>query len=342
MLILYVGAVAGTSLQRANALKRLGHTVIIHDPHKAMRFGRFDRVFHYRTGYVLLQRAVRAWISGLSVQPDLVWIDHGSLIGRQAAADLRAKFRVPLVLYCIDDPTGGRDGRRFKSLIDALPLFDLCVVMRNTNVNEFKSAGAKEVMRVMMGYDEFAHFLAKENTIPSHLRSDVAFLGTWMPKENREEFLLGLIGRGVELAIWGDRWHKSIAWNKLKPYWRGPALSGRDYAMAMQGAKVCIGLLSQGNRDQHTTRSTEIPASGGLLCAQRTPEHLAMYRDGIEAVFWDDVDECATQCKRLLRDDTLRQTIRDMGRARVIELGLGNETVCQTILDRMSSLSCTT
>jgi spore maturation protein CgeB len=114
-------------------------------------------------------------------------------------------------------------------------------------------------------------------------------------------------------------------------------LTGRDYVAALQGSKVCLGLLSKGNRDLHTTRSLEVTFAGGVLCAERTSEHLEMYKEGVDAVFWSDAKECAEKCRELLTDNVKREMIRIAGMKRVRELKAGNENVCQAILNHIFS-----
>ena len=89
-----------------------------------------------------------------------------------------------------------------------------------------------------------------------------------------------LVERGVPLRIYGLRWSKAPEYTVLEPHISGGPMVGDDYAKALQGAQIAIGLLSKGNEDLHTTRSLEIPAMGVLLCAERTSDHLAMYEDG--------------------------------------------------------------
>jgi len=101
---------------------------------------------------------------------------------------------------------------------------------------------------------------------------------------------------------------------------------------AIQGAKLCLGLLSKENRDLHTQRSAEIPYAGGLFCAERTSEHRQLYTEGAEAVFWSDAEECIQACRRLLADEPLRERIRIAGMHRIRALGLGNESICRQIL----------
>jgi hypothetical protein len=57
-----------------------------------------------------------------------------------------------------------------------------------------------------------------------------------------------------------------------------------------------------------------------------------MYKDGVEAVFWNDAEECAVICKKLLTDDILRNSIRIAGMKKVRELKVGNEDICKQII----------
>jgi hypothetical protein len=161
--------------------------------------------------------------------------------------------------------------------------------------------------------------------------SDVLFIGTWFPE--RGPFMSTLAQEGIALSIWGDRWQKAPEWGILKQYWRGPAVYGDDYARAIQGSKICLGLLSKGNRDLHTTRSVEIPSLGAVFCAERTSEHMAMYKDGEEAIFFTDARDCAKVCGSLLQDEALRESIARGGRLRFLRNGFTNEKTCASILE---------
>jgi dsDNA-binding SOS-regulon protein len=95
-------------------------------------------------------------------------------------------------------------------------------------------------------------------------------------------------------------------------------------------------MLSKGNRDMHTTRSSEIPFIGSAFCAERTEEHSMMFREGEEAAFWDDAKECAEACQSLLRDEPRRQRMVEQARTKLDALQLGNEAVCARILRALS------
>jgi spore maturation protein CgeB len=341
--ILYIGESnpSSTSQHRAKALERLGHNVEVLNPYQAVdtvRKNKYLWPFHYRTGYRFLQGKMKKWSRSVIQQtqkPDLIWVNSGELLGAGCLKILK-NAGCPIVLYNNDDPTGGRDGRRFDSLLKAIPFYDLCAVLREQNVEEYKKLGAKDVMRVYMSYDEVVHApFESKNDMPPQFISDIAFIGTWMNNENRDKFLLHLIKSGLSVNIWGGRWQKSPLWEHLAPHYKGGALGGRDYVAAIQGAKMCIGLLSKGNRDLHTRRSVEIPYTGGLLCGERTSEHTAMFKEGQEAVFWDDEEECARVCAALLSNEELRESIRIAGMNRVRSMAVGNEDIGRQILQRV-------
>lgn len=343
MLILYFGADDhnSTSFHRIKALERLGHSVVVFNPFNFLpaffRNGLVGKV-QFHTGYILVQQILKKKLKRLlAVQNriDLIWVDGGEYFGGGCVQIMRA-IGCPIVLYNVDDPTGKRDGLRFYSTRKALALYDLVVAVRSESETEALQYGAKNVLRVYRSYDELAHQPFQNfDQVPNEFRSEVTFIGTWMRHERRDEFLLSLIQQGIPISIWGNRWEKSPYFIKLQPYYRGKGVIGKDYVAAIQGSKICIGLLSKGNRDLHTTRSLEIPYAGGLFCAERTSEHLYLYKDGEEAVFWKDAEECASICKVLLDNPERRESIRLRGMEKVRFLKVGNEDILKKVIDKV-------
>lgn len=334
MHIVYIGPKSGTSLHRANALKRIGHLVTAIDPRHYLPHSQWvERWLHHTGGLAvrhLINRPIYAKMRELN--PDLIWVAQGEYLGCELLQKIRQTFSGPIINYTNDDPFGGRDGLRFRKYLQALHHYDLLVVVRAENVQEAKEAGARRVLRVFMSADEVAHrprLLTDEDR--RRFSSEVAFVGTWMPE--RGPFLAELAQHGVPLAIWGGRWQKAPQWHVLKTFLRGPALHhADDYAKAIQAAKVNLGLLSKGNRDLHTSRSMEIPALGGVLCTKRTIEHQALYQENVEAVFWSDAKECAAKCKDLLAAPLRREAISRAGKVRLNRNKNYNEKIVAKII----------
>jgi len=333
--ILYLGPLSGTCLDRANALRRLGHQVTHIDLRTMLpKTAWVDRVTWHLGGDLLayllmpiLSKAIK------NQQYEVCWVDGGEWVTPKVINLLR-QHASKIVSYSIDDPLGQRDGPRFKAYRQSLPQYHLNVVVRNENVAEAYALGAVDVMRVYRSADEVSHTPRKLSEIDQKAwDADVLFLGTWFPE--RGPFLLDLIKRGVPLTIRGSGWQKSPEWQELKAYWMGGSISGDDYAKAIQCAKVNLGMVSKGNRDLHTTRSLEIPALGGLLCAERTSEHVLMYKEGQEAFFWKDAEECAAICKLGLADETRRQAIAKAGHFKLKKNGHLNEVILAKIITNL-------
>jgi len=340
--ILHLGLKSGNSLHRANALRRLGHEVDILDPWEFLSKGKFAstilRKLVYEIGAACLESFIRFRLDQALGNSffDIIWNNQCELIGGQSAALLRNHCS-SMVAFNNDDIFGGRDKNRFALYRDSVRHYDLAAVVREQNVAEAYALGTPAVIRVLLTADEVAHApvaLSAEDL--KKWQSEVAFVGTWMPE--RGPLLNRLLDLGVPLTLYGDRWYKAHEWSNIKKTWRGPGLVGQDYVKAIQSARICLGLLSKDNRDLHTQRSSEIPYIGSVLCAERTGEHQAMYRENEEALFWDTPEECAHNCFTLLADEPRRQTIACAGQQRCIQSGYLNERIIKGILDSLSVL----
>ena len=330
--ILYLGPQSGTCLDRAHALRRLGHSVTHWDLRQLLHPTPWvDRINWHLGGDRLAQWLMKSLAKNLcNLQFDLCYVDGGEYGTPKVIALLR-QHAAKIVNYNIDDPLGPRDGARFRAYRQSLPHYDLNAVVRTENVAEGEALGARRMLRVYRSADEVSH-APRNLSAHDHLRWDceVLFLGTWFPE--RGPFLKQLVELGVPLTIQGPNWQKAREWPLLKSYWRGGAIGGDDYAKAIQCAKVNLGLLSKENRDLHTTRSLEIPALGALLCAERTAEHSAMYQEDIEALFWSNAQECADKCGFALANEERRAAIAAAGRERVLRNGHYNEMILESIL----------
>lgn len=336
--ILYLGSAfeGSTSRHRADALIRLGHKVTVVDPELLVEpRSKWQAAIDYRTGYRFLQkhllRSIRRSLLSMGNSFDLIWVNGGELLGPEVLKWLRRSFSCPMLLYQNDDPTGRRDGNRFLSLLASLPIYDFIVLVRPETELEALAMGAKRVLRVFMSYDEIQHSASQQTTAPAP-KPVVSFIGTLIPGEPRDAFLLSLHQAGLPISLIGNRWQRSRNWALLQGCYLGPGRYGAAYAQALASASVTIGFLSHQNRDLITQRSMETPACGGLFCAERTSEHQLLYEDGQEAVFWSSTGECIQQCRNLLADSSRNHRIRAAGNKQVHCLGVGNEDICRQIL----------
>jgi spore maturation protein CgeB len=330
--ILFLGAAGGNAIKRAHALVRLGHDVMPLDPYSLFPFKQFVGRLIYYGGASLIESYLKKKITPIigKFNFDVTYVDNGELVGRKILGVLK-EISSLIINYNNDDPFGSRDKKKWRLYLEAVPHYDLLAVVRQVNVAEAYALGAQKVIQVFMAVDELDG--PREITPQDRLRlaHEVLFIGTWMPE--RGPFLQQLVQAGLPLAIYGNDWRKAPEWPALQSVWQGPAIYGDDYIKALQLAKVSLGLLSKGNRDLHTTRTFEIPYCGGVLCAERTAEHLQLYQEDVEAAFWSDVNECIEKCQILLNDDNLRADIAEKGRIRCLRNGIFNETNLKKMLE---------
>lgn len=338
MRIAYIGTASGTSLQRAQSLERLGHSVTQLDPWTWVARPALRARIHFRTGYLGVDWLVKDRLVQKvhEIQPNIIWVNQCEFLGAASIKALRC-FGVPIVNYANDNPFSVPNRYRFRSYRAALPFYDLVVVVFADAVDAARRAGARRVIRKFICADEVAHLQqSAAAAFDSNVSSDVAFVGTYM-RTHRGAFIAELIRKGVPLSIWGDYWQKAKEWRVIKPHWRGPGVYDNvGYAKVIRSAKICIGLLNKAAGNLHTGRSVQIPSLGALLCAERTTEHLELYKEGTEAVFWDNATECAQICKELLADEGRRREIARQGYERALSNKLFNEPLMASILNQVS------
>ena len=332
MKLLYIGPDSGTCRQRRHALERLGHEVFGVDPLAGLPLRGKVQAWSFKTGALGLELLIRLKVLNAigDRRFDLVLVDNGEMIGPALVKALKAHAPAS-VLFNLDHPFSKRDGARWRLVKRALPHYDLFATPRKSSADAARRAGVRHVMQMDFAADEVMHRpLALTREDHARYDADVVFVGVWMPE--RGPFMARLIELGLPLRIYGPRWNKAPEYPVIKPHMAGDFMAEAAYAKALQGGKIAIGLLSKGNEDLHTTRSLEIPAMGVLLCAERTADHLRMYRDGEEAVFWNDADECADLCLALLADPARIKAIAEAGRRRVIANQAFNEPLMTRVL----------
>jgi len=335
MKILYLGCETGTSNHRVNALRRLGHNVQVIDPVLLLPRTYLSLYWMRYLGSVGLAPLIRKRILERLPGPgsfDVVWVDSGALVSRELVEDLK-RFGRRVLNYNVDDPYGTRDKNHWHQYRGAVRAYDLVAVVRKENIEEARSLGARKVLMVYRSADEVAHQpIQLSDPERAKWATEVLFIGTAFPE--RGPFFAELIRFGIPLSIYGWRWERLKEWKTIQPYWKGPALLEKyNYAAAILSAKVNLGMLSKANRDLHTQRSLEIPSLGGVFCAERTEEHLALYEEDREAVFWSNAEECAAKCRALLADDEWRQSIAEKGHQRYLKNGWTNMKVAEKILN---------
>ncbi len=166
----------------------------------------------------------------------------------------------------------------------------------------------------------------------------VSFIGT--PYDNRGDFLTRLWRAGVPVDISGSRphWQAALPADALAATFRIGELIGDAYREAIWRSRINLAFVTRSNRDQVAQKAFEITACGGFLLAERTPEHMACFREDEEAVFFSDFDECRAKIERYLNDEPARAAIAAAGQRRAWSSGYDNDSVLRKLLGRAAEM----
>jgi spore maturation protein CgeB len=259
---------------------------------------------------------------------DVVFVEKGVWVWPSTLRRLKTAARQGLAVHYTPDAQFLENrSRHFRR---GLPLYDLAVTTKPFEREAYRAAGARAVRLIHQGHGSRLHPVPMAD-IPAHLRSEVCFIGHCQP---HYAALLRHLAERVPLKIWGPNWTAYAARNDwARGVVQGDACYGAEYACALSGAKIAIGLLSKRIPETTTTRSFEIPACGTLLLAERTEDHRALFEEGHEAEFFDSAEECAQKAADLLQNEGARSRMAAAGLARCRESGYSSAEQFGTIMD---------
>ncbi len=335
--LLFVGPLThgSTTVQRLAALRQLGFEVATVDSRPEW-LARRMRTLPWRIGRRLLgdrdECGLNAALLALPAEPapDLVWVEKGLTVEPATLAALGRRWpHATRVSFSPDDMFNPRNqSRQWRG---CLPLYDVHVTTKSFNVSELREAGARRVVLLPKGYSPEVHRpLPCGSEEVARFGGDVGFIG-W-PERERARSIRRLAAHGVAVRVWGP-WP---VWGRgANPRIEGRALWADDYARAICAFKINLCFLRKANRDQVTARSIEIPACGGFMLAERTAEHLRLFGEDREAVYFSSDDELVEKTRYYLEHEEERRRIAADGLARCLHDGYSHAAGLRALLARL-------
>lgn len=200
-----------------------------------------------------------------------------------------------------------------------LPLYDRVFTTKTYGVEDMKGKlGVQRSSFLPPGYDPELHrpVVLNEEDRKTY-ECDVAFIGTWSPKKEKVLASLCRALPKVHVKIWGNQWNRSHSTVLAKSIMHSE-VTGDEYAKAICGASVCLGLLSEAGSgsssgDLITARTFQIPACGTFMLHERNPEVLSYFEEGTEAAFFGTPEELAQKVCYYLEHPLERQEISQAG-----------------------------
>ncbi|KAA8732175.1 glycosyltransferase [Acinetobacter qingfengensis] len=261
---------------------------------------------------------------------EIVWIDKGIFIKPSTLKYIKDNFPSILIIgYSPDEMTQRHN--QSADFLASLEYYDAYITTKSYAIQNLKKLGAKRVYFVNNAFEPTFHFPRNITKLDIKLLGgDIGFIGTW--EQERADSIVFLAEKGLNIRVWGGG-----KWLKYKGKYKNliiedKGLFSENYSKALVGFKINLCFLRKINFDQQTTRSIEIPASGGFMLAERTAEHLNLFEEDKEAVFFDSNEELYEQCLYYLNHENERESIRQAGYQKCLDAGYSNEATLARVL----------
>jgi spore maturation protein CgeB len=306
-----------TGAQRMIALVDLGHNVSgVHSSVSRSWIGRL----RHRMGRPFDSTGANARIQQLArTHHDILWIDKGVTIRPHTLREARAEHSsLKIVGYSPDDMT--LPANQSSCWLHSLPLFDVYFTTKSYGVEELRSLGCRNPMFVGNAFDPHTHRPVE------------------LSKTDRDR-IGGVVGFvGVQVTVYGDGWQKRRSDWHPSIFYRGPAVYGQGYARLLNAFDINLAFLRRAARDKQTTRTMEIPACGKFMLAERSGEHVELFREGVEAEFFGSDDELLEKTRYYIAHPQTRQRIAVAGYNRCINSGYSNHDRMRWMLEQVSKV----
>lgn len=326
--LLYVGPLqpGGTCFQRLIAFKKIGFKVVALDTKKKLNPNLFIKIILVITERYLKIRDIycinKKLLNLISNKHfNILWFDKCTQITPKTLIKIKKiNNNIILVFFSPDDMFNPNN--QTPEYLNSIPLYDYHVTTKSFNISELYDKKAKNVIMMDNGYcKEYHHKIDLSETDKKQFGGEVGFIGYW--ELERENYLTFLAENNIKVRIWGP-------WSKKREYHKNliveyKLLLGLDYAQAISSFDINLCFLRKENRDKQTTRSIEIPACEGFMLAERSDEHLSLFQEDVEAVFFNSKSELLDKVIFYLKNNNLRSMIANAGYIRCVKGGYSYE-----------------
>jgi len=329
MRILYVGPLwkGSTCLQRMQAMQDLGYEVVPVDTEPEDTRDKQKRFF-YRAKRKLFGPSDLASANYLICQLvkeshiDILWLDKAMTIKAESLRIVRQVSPKTVVAgYSPDDMAGKHNQSR--AFLDGLPLYHVFFTTKSYGVKEIEALGVPRAIFIGNAYDPNMHRPVKiSEEEEKRFGGPAGFIGDY--EIERAQSMFFLAKHGIPVRIWGPNWDRECGLRHPNMRVEGRPLWGDDYVKAICSFDINLHFLRKINRDLQTTRSIEIPACGAFMLAERTDEHLKLFKEGEEAEFFSTNEELLKKVKYYLKYKEKREQIAQSGRERCLKSGYSN------------------
>jgi len=293
----------------------------------------FNKVL-FRAGISTIYKTINAKLKRqiLEHEPDLIWVFKGMELYPDTLRWIRSK-KIKLINYNPDNPFlfSGR-GSGNKNITDAIKEYDFHFTYNLSVKKRLDEHSGAKTYFLPFGYEIPEDLYEHCSSMPELLKA--CFLGN--PDEERARLVTALAAEGIAITVFGYGWDKYVKHPGIEVH---DALHGIQLWETLRKYRVQLNFMRPHNIDSHNMRTFEVPGIGGIMLAPRNREHSLFFREGEEAFFYSDMEECVGQINYILnlsQETVLR--IRKAARDRSVLSGYSYEDRAMEVLYEMKRI----
>jgi spore maturation protein CgeB len=250
--------------------------------------------FIYRLGISKIETVIQIIIKSevLDFKPRTVLVFKGMEIHPRTLKWIKS-YGIQLLNYNPDSPFifSGR-GSGNKNVTNSINLFD-CYFTYDKAINEELVKRSIKSVIIPFAFDS-SGFNYKDLEEKDEVLK-LCFLGN--ADKFRIDFLQQLAKRGVKIHLYGENWSAIRLHENICTY--GPRY-GLEFWTILNKYAIQLNLLRPHNLDSHNMRSFDVPGSGGIMLAPRTPDHQTYFTEFSEIFLFSDINEALRQIEFIL------------------------------------------
>lgn len=287
--ILFVGDgwLGSNARSMATGMRSVVPEVVTVDTTKVSRPRRLSPQWFYTRGvgkrfprdvarvHQMIEKITRTW------KPDVLFAFKTIHLDQQRLLDLNIPIKIH---YSADDVSNLSNVT--SSYLRYESEWDIIVTTKRYNLPELCARGVKNPLAVWSAYDPAWHHPVPRRRLEEY---EVGFIGNMRP-DRRD--LIEAVARQFKhgMLITGPGWLRNAELHRSGCVIRNGAY-GEEFSFSVASCQANLVLLNSDNRDTHTCRSFEVPASGGLFVGERTSEHEFLIEDGKCGFLFNGQDE---------------------------------------------------
>lgn len=260
-------------------------------------------------------------------KPEVLFVFKGIHLRQEFLLSLPIKTKIH---YSPDDVSNSEN--LTKDYLNHEVFWDAVVTTKSFNVSELTNRGVQKVIHVWSAYDPRLHI-----RVHNHARQfDIGFIGN--RRLDRIQTLAHVASRyGSKFYLAGPGWWKECKDFYLKTgSFPGSPKYGPNFSQKISQINLNLVLLNSDNRDLHTCRSFEVPASGGLVLGERTSEHELLFEDMKDGLLFTGVDELFDKADYVLSNPSFGESLRYAGYSRITSAPNKYSDRAKQILEQLS------